>query len=521
MYSMALTNEEILIGDWTKGTAGSGENDFVVSLFDARTETGCLAESFEFPDPNTAILHIRKGVHWGLNPSSEASRLVNGRELVAEDVAYSIRRAWSKDFPLAWIGRNYPGWLQSATATDKWTVVIKGNDQLTRMADVWERLSEYLFIVPPEVVAKYKDLRDWKNSVGTGPFFLTDYVSGSSFTFVRNPNYWMKDPIGPGKGNQLPYLDGAKFLVLADPSTRLAALRTGKIDVVSWYCMVYWDSAKDLITGGKLKYVKSLANAQMVFMRTDLPPYNDIRVRKALHMAIDFQGIARDMFRGDATIISEPVAPYPAYMASYTSYEQLPPETKEMFDYHPDKAKQLLAEAGYPNGFKTTMPADNNDVRNLDMAAVLQNYWSKIGVDVEIQPLDDATFTTQAYAHTYKGLIFSGRAQSTAPHFESGIPGHQYNESVIDDPYINEKLPQIWAWENIGKEDIRAALLKDINLRYLGQAYDIPIPNEYGYYMWWPWLKNYHGESAVGLHTLYNFFRWTWVDQELKKEMGY
>jgi pyruvate/oxaloacetate carboxyltransferase len=62
--------------------------------------------------------------------------------------------------------------------------------------------------IDPEVVEKYGSGADWRNSVGTGPFMLTDLVASSSATLVRNPNYWDKDPVGPGKGNQLPYLDG-------------------------------------------------------------------------------------------------------------------------------------------------------------------------------------------------------------------------------------------------------------------------------------------------------------------------
>ena len=90
-------------------------------------------------------------------------------------------------------------------------------------------------VVPPEVMQKYGDMTNWKNSVGTGPFMLTDWIPGSEAVYVRNPNYWMKDPIGPGKGNQLPYLDGVSIVILPDASTQQAALRTAKIDQISGY----------------------------------------------------------------------------------------------------------------------------------------------------------------------------------------------------------------------------------------------------------------------------------------------
>ena len=68
--------------------------------------------------------------------------------------------------------------------------------------------------------------------MGNGPFIMKDFVSNSSATFVRNPNYWGKDPIGPGKGKQLPYLDRIDLFIIADTSTNQAAFRTGKLDVM-------------------------------------------------------------------------------------------------------------------------------------------------------------------------------------------------------------------------------------------------------------------------------------------------
>ena len=91
---------------------------------------------------------------------------------------------------------------------------------------------------------KYGDMTNWKNSEGTGPFILKDYVAGSQVIMVRNPNYWMTDPIGSGKGNQLPYLDSVRCLILPDASTRQAAMRTSKIDVLSGQL---WEDAGNLI----------------------------------------------------------------------------------------------------------------------------------------------------------------------------------------------------------------------------------------------------------------------------------
>jgi len=127
---------------------------------------------------------------------------------------------------------------------------------------------------------KYSNLQDWHNSVGTGAFMLTDYVANSSITLVKNPDFWGTNPIGPGKGDRLPYIDGIKMLILPDISTRLAALRTGKIDTLD---NVVADDAVSLNkTTPQLKSARFLPGQIWVIgMRTDLQdlPFKDEKVR--------------------------------------------------------------------------------------------------------------------------------------------------------------------------------------------------------------------------------------------------
>jgi ABC-type transport system substrate-binding protein len=89
--SLRFTNEELMRGDWAKGMAGTGETDWTAGFIGrVELETGSLAESWETPDSETIIFHIRPGIHYGLDPNSEASLYVNGREYTADDAAYSI-----------------------------------------------------------------------------------------------------------------------------------------------------------------------------------------------------------------------------------------------------------------------------------------------------------------------------------------------------------------------------------------------------------------------------------------------
>ena len=160
-------------------------------------------------------------------------------------------------------------------------------------------------------------MKDWRNSVGTGPFILTDYVSGSAITFIRNPHYFGKDPLH--SQNQLPYLDGVKMLIIPDISTYLAALRTGKLDMLP---AVSWEDAASLIkTNPDLKYNTRYQTPTFPVGRVDKQdlPFKDIKVRQALNMAIDKQAILKAYFGGHAALLGYPWPPTKTYEADLHS----------------------------------------------------------------------------------------------------------------------------------------------------------------------------------------------------------
>ena len=223
-----LTNEELLTGDWARGKAGTGELAWDMGGNDIwEYKKGSLAESWDFSEPGVLVFHIRQGIHWALNPDTEASQLVNGRELTADDVVFTL--TMYRDNPRSYIHMQPGLSTVEISALDKYTVVIKVDPAYVPAARM--RYADFASIVPREVVEKYGDMNDWRRSVGTGPFMLVDHVPGSLLTFKRNPDYWDTDPVGPGKGNQLPYLETVKYMIIPDSSTIQAAFRTGRIDV--------------------------------------------------------------------------------------------------------------------------------------------------------------------------------------------------------------------------------------------------------------------------------------------------
>jgi len=466
------------------------------------------------------VFHIRKGVHYALNPDSEASRLVNGRELTADDVVFSLKRLCEAGTQ-SYIRMSYPGLAKSVeiTAPDEWTVVIKCPPE--EFGNSVSMFPDFASIVPPEVIEEYGDIEDWRNSCGTGPFILVDFVPGSIATLTRNDNYWDKDPVGPGKGNQLPYVDGVKFLIIPDASTRIAALRTGKIDSLT---ALYWEDKEDILrTNPELKYKKYLVDGcYAIFMRTDDPetPFSDVRVRQALMMGINHQEIVDEYYSGDAEMLVWPIILTKEYAEAYVPLEELPESVRELYEYHPDKARQLLAEAGYPDGFETTVIIESTPLR-LDDVTLFKAYWKKIGVELELDVREYAVWTGLFLARRYKEMFYGTNSGIGTYYKLTNFHGPgRFNLSYVDDAHVKEVHAQMTDYVGVD-EAAMIRLHRELMPYVLEQAWVIPKPSPYWYAFWQPWLKNHHAEAAVGYYNTSLWVKWAWLDLELKKEMGY
>ncbi len=509
--TLNLTNEDLTQGDWAKGPAGSNEAGWNMSAFPAaQVLTGAITESWEMPTADTLILHIRKGVYFHNKPP------VNGRQLEAEDVAFSEKRAWQSSQWTYAVVRPWKDTFESITATDKWTVVVKTKPNM--LPWVYDQLMGEIKIVPREVVEKYGDMADWRNACGTGPFILVDYVAGSAVTFRRHPNYWMKDPIGSGKGNQLPYLDSVTWLVIPDGSTRLAALRTGRIDWLGGkYEPLIWDDAKMLIqTRPMLKYLEFIpARSDALCFNNSRVPFNNKAVRQALLMGVNKQELLNTYYGGKATLLAYPIPAAPDFADMYIPLAELPKSTQELYEYHPDKAKQLLAEAGYPNGFKTHAICLSE---NADLMSAIRAYWVKIGVDMEIQVKESAVFTNLSQKGDFDMTIYP---VTTARPWTLTRLTRQESAwyTLVDDPRIEETYT--FNKDHRFDEIAVRQRTKEIVPYILENAFSLWLPEAYRYTFWWPWVKNYHGEYEVGYFSYRDFTKYLWYDQPLKKEMGY
>ncbi len=518
--TIKMTNEELLTGDWTKGPAGTGQCLFVSSGANRiEFKTGSLAETWESPEVGHLVFHVRHGVHFALNPDNEASRLANGRELNAEDIVWNLNRLIST--PTNYIRAGYPDMCRtvSITAPDKWTVDIKCPTEY--FADAMTMLPDWSSIFPPEVIQKYGNVRDWRNSVGSGPFMLTDYVAGSSVTFVKNSKYWGTDPIGQGKGNQLPYLDGVKMFIIPDASTTQAAFRTGKTADLPG--LVADDYKSFIKANSELKSQRSPSMASSnIYMRTDKAnlPFKDKRVRQALTMATDFTSLKNQLYGGEAEILAWPIYRYQDYLSAYTPLEECPAAVQELYKYNPDRAKQLLTDAGYPNGFKTSV-LTSNTASYIDVLSAVAAMWAKVGVTLNIDAREPVVFNNllQQRAHSDCVLTISGGIGS---YFKlNNIDGTgQYNASFVDDPYLRQVKAQIYdAFNKLDWVKVDELYRNMVKGYVLEQAWVIGTTLPYVYDVWWPWLKNYHGEQNLGYANTFKWCQFAWLDQDLKERM--
>jgi peptide/nickel transport system substrate-binding protein len=509
----------MVINDWAKGKAGSGTADWSAPSQKRIDYTvGQIAESFEMPQQGTIRFKIRKGIHFALDPNNPASALVGGREVTVDDVVFSMKRHLTS--PTSYLV------ITDATMA-KSTVVTKIDDSTIEVQTPPASVDAMWLMLPgrevwaPEVINKYGDATDWHNAVGTGPFFIKDYVSGSSLTFTRNTNYWEKDPVGAGKGNQLPYIDSLKMLIIPDLSSALAALRTGKIDQLGGNNIsISHDDAMSLIkTNPELKYTKALSGTLAISMRTDKQdlPFKDLKVRQALMMAIDFESVKNQLDGGDAEILAFPLAPVKGYEKAYMSLNELPADVKALYGFNLDKAKQLLTEAGYPNGFKTNVVTWNNP-DYIDYLSAVKSMWSKIGVDLTIQPLEFGAWIGLTMSRQYEQMLYGFFVQPGPYAQLFDFRGNStFNRSWVNDPKVEATYQEIVKYDLIDQNKVDQ-LHRDLMPYVLSQAWYIPRPTPYTYYFWQPWLKNYNGEIDLGYNV--DWAKYIWLDQDLKKQMG-
>ena len=296
-----------------------------------------MAESYETPDPLTIIFKIRQGIHWHDKPP------MNGRELTAEDVVFNLHRysgtgsGFTEFSPYGNMVARQD--YESITAPDKYTVVIKLNKPQHFALDfIYFHSNEGGFIYPPEVIKEHGNAQDWRTIVGTGPYNLTDWVEGSSITWTKNPDYWGYDEKFPQ--NRLPYADEVKMLYMEDLATKLAALRTGKIVVLRDLSKDQAESLQRTNPDLVMKSGNFTRSSSAYGMDMRKPPFDDVRVRTAMQLAIDIETLNNALYGGLGITTPSGIVGKNVF-GFYVPFEEWPRQLKA--DYDPSRARLAVA----------------------------------------------------------------------------------------------------------------------------------------------------------------------------------
>ncbi len=488
--------------------------------------TGALAESWEQRDDTTYILHIRQGVHWHDKPP------VNGRELTAKDVEHSFHRMlgnkltgteFSEAEPSPGGGHLVALPWESVEATDKWTVVMKLKEpKILALGYILDWFS--MVIQPPELLEEYGDDWDWQNVVGTGPYMITDLVPVSSVTWTKNPNYWGFDEKYPE--NRLPYIDTLKGLVIMEVGTFLAGLRTGKIDFIGWpgsSQLNAIDQAESLMrTNPELVlHTWSERSNAVSALNQRQAPYDDIRVRRAMQMALDLETINNTYFKGYAETLPRGMVGL-EFKGYHVPFEEWPEEIKGYYTYDPAGAEKLLDEAGLPRGadgirFKTTYL--HHPRRDVSLTELLAAHWRDIGVDVVIDTPSGAEFNTRVKVGDF-GLSTDVGGVKADPFWQVGkfLSGSGTNRAGLSDAQYDalyEAAPVATTME----EHVR--LIKEMDWRIIEQHWMIWGPLAPAFTVHQPWVIGYNAEGGFGGMQNHVVFSRLWIDSELKEAMGH
>ncbi|WP_139490433.1 ABC transporter substrate-binding protein [Brevibacillus dissolubilis] len=334
-----------------------------------------LAESWEVsPDGLTYTFKLRQGV-----------KFHDGTDFNAEAVVFNFNRWMDKSNPLydkegfEYYNDMFGGYkgdkdhvIASVTAKDANTVEIK----LSRpQAPFLQNLAMWCFaIASPDALKKYGE-KFTENPVGTGPFKFVEWKRNDSITLEKNPNYWNQG---------FPKLDKVIFKTIPENSARLTALQAGEIDLMDG---LNPEDVKTVEENADLQLFKRPSmNVGYLGFNVEKKPFDNPKVRQAIGHAINKQGLVDAFYAG----LGEPATnPMPPSLWGFND------QIKDR-EYNLDKAKQLLAEAGFPNGFQTTfwaMPVPRPYIPDgPKMAEAMQQDFKKIGIDAKIVTMEWATY---------------------------------------------------------------------------------------------------------------------------------
>ena len=440
---------------------------------------GDLAESWSQPNDTTYIFKLRTGVRWHNKPP------VNGRELTAEDVKYTYER-----FLTIKGNGNRPvlEMVDKVEALDKYTVKFTLSEPYVWFLDTLAATSTW--IVAKEAVEKFGDLKKPESVIGTGPWMLENYSPGVKISYVRHPSYFL-----PG----LPYADTVEVAIDRDPASRLSSWLAGRYDFAPEYQQVVRRLDLDLARQRK----PGLQTAEYVWftggvsaMKLDQEPFKDVRVRRAMHRCLNWKEILDTNAFSQGHGVPNPAVP--AASAEWSiPIADLTPEGRELYEYDPAAAKKLLAQAGYPNGFKVPIESTGGYGPDyLDAVQIDLKGYKAAGIEAELKLKEYGAFISSTIYGKFDKMMRGLRGAWIDPDayiYRAFMPGQPLNSAGVNDGRLIEMIK---LQRRTADEKKRREILYDIQRHIAKEVYYLFNPSVTVVSAWEPYVKNWRPNNG-------------------------
>lgn len=422
------------------------------------------------------------GLVWTFNLRDNA-KFHNGRDVVAQDFKYSFERVANPDTasPAAWMLNKLVGFDEYQAGTADEITGIKVVDDHTLELTLAEPYAPFisilssnsLAVVPQEEVEKWGD--DFgQHVVAAGPFTLGEWNFNQDLTVNAFEDYWAGRP----------YLDGVKFRVINDENTRIVEFDAGTLDI-AWITPAHYDRlTTDPTYADCIGKAYTLHTSFLVFNMEKEPFASNKALREAVLCALDTQAVI-DMLQNRASVANTLL---PEGMLGAVESTGVPP-------YDVEKAKALMAEAGYPDGLDGTFgvitPPWNNNIKILE---IYQQNLKEIGINIEIEPIENSAYNEAIRSGDFEiawANIVAGYPDPDAmfyPLFHSDNIGSGGNYARYSNPEVDALLDQARASTDSNEraelyQQADALILEDLPYAYLTHNIYVDICQ--------PYVKNY------------------------------
>jgi ABC-type transport system substrate-binding protein len=346
------------------------------------------------------------------------------------------------------------------------------------------------------------DRNDWTKICGTGPYILDYYVENSYYQMVRNPNYWATDERFPE--NKLPYIDTVKVYIIGDEATAKAQLRTGKIDFDSK--MTIQNAQSVMSTVSALEMLVLPDNAQGLPMRITSDPLDDLNVRKALQMAIDYEGFANTYYSGLTDTVPAGML-NAAYQGFALPFSEWPASLQAEYTYNPEEATKLLTAAGVNSSTPYPLLCSS---QYSEMAQIIKSYFADVGFNLDVKAMDPAS-SKDAYptsTHFVMDRICNtvhGPSRAIGTWKTGNRDNFTSNNDATYDALAN-------AYSAATSEEAAAKAYQACNQYFLEQHWEIIMPAGVQPVTYWPSVHGYTGQNLNNLGIGGFFFARMWLD---------